>query len=805
MLPTLCPTTSSSLPYPHTPLLIILLMMTPLLAHAQTSPLTVDQIMQDPATWVGDWPTDLHWADDGVLYFRWNPQGAADSDSLYKVIEGRPVNLTRAERQQRAPRFVGWQHGTHVYDADQQRRVYDEGGDLFLYDRRTKTRTQLTDTRARESRPRFTPDGTAVIFTQDDNLFRLALGTGRLAQLTDLRSGSERKDDQPDEQDALLEAQQQDLFETLRERRRRSEARDAAQQRDEQPTPPTYYYGSKRVQQLQLDPTGRYVTFSLGQAGPRKPTSVQAYITESGYAEELTARPKVGVPGGTQAFFVQDLQQDTTFEVNLHQLPGSYDVVPVHRTEEGVDVDSTKGRSLSAYGPYWSGDGRFAVLDVRTRDNKTRWLARLDPQTGDLTVLDRQQDDAWIAGPGISWWGGASTVGWLPDHQHFYFLSERTGYSNLYTANLRTGEVKPVATGTFEVTDVDLSKDGRTWLLTTSEGSPYERHLYRQPVDDTRRTRLTTQAGMNTIAVSPGGETLGVLHSKTTQPPEVFVQAPRATPRRVTHSPAEAWQAYPWRSGEIVEIPASDGAQVPAQLFRPENPNGAAVLFVHGAGYLQNVHRGWSGYFREYMFHNLLTDLGYTVLNVDFRASAGYGRDWRTAIYRHMGGRDLQDYVDASQYVGRQFGIPSERVFIYGGSYGGFITLMALFTEAEHFGGGAALRSVTDWAHYNHTYTANILNTPAEDSLAFRRSSPIYFAEGLEDPLLIAHGMVDTNVQFQDVVRLAQRLIELRKDDWEMALYPVEGHGFTEPTSWADEYRRILDYIERSVGPEREE
>src|SRR5690606_25071430 len=150
-------------------------------------------------------------------------------------------------------------------------------------------------------------------------------------------------------------------------------------------------------------------------------------------------------------------------------------------------------------------------------------------------------------------------------------------------------------------------------------------------------------------------------------------------------------------------------------------------------------------------------------------------------VYRHMGGRDLQDYVDASRYLQREHGIDPERVFIYGGSYGGFITLMALFTEPEHFGGGAALRSVTDWAHYNHPYTANILNTPAEDSLAIARSSPIYFAEGLEDPLLIAHGMVDVNVHFQDVVRLVQRLIELRKENWELAVYPVEDHAFAEP------------------------
>ena len=119
-----------------------------------------------------------------------------------------------------------------------------------------------------------------------------------------------------------------------------------------------------------------------------------------------------------------------------------------------------------------------------------------------------------------------------------------------------------------------------------------------------------------------------------------------------------------------------------------------------------------------------------------------------------------------------------KRIGVYGGSYGGFITLMAMFTTPDVFAAGAALRPVTDWAHYNHGYTSNILNVPQKDAEAYRKSSPIYFAEGLKGALLICHGMVDTNVLFQDSVRLAQRLIELRKENWEFAPYPVENHGF---------------------------
>ncbi|HEA28450.1 MAG TPA: S9 family peptidase, partial [Leeuwenhoekiella sp.] len=155
-------------------------------------------------------------------------------------------------------------------------------------------------------------------------------------------------------------------------------------------------------------------------------------------------------------------------------------------------------------------------------------------------------------------------------------------------------------------------------------------------------------------------------------------------------------------------------------------------------------------------------------------------------------------------YLVENYGINSEKVGIYGGSYGGFITLMAMFNEPETFQAGAALRSVTDWAHYNHGYTANILNEPADDPIAYRRSSPIFFAEGLKGDLLIEHGMVDTNVHFQDVVRLSQRLIELGKKDWEMAIFPVESHGFVEPSSWTDEYRRILKLFNESLLGEME-
>jgi dipeptidyl aminopeptidase/acylaminoacyl peptidase len=190
---------------------------------------------------------------------------------------------------------------------------------------------------------------------------------------------------------------------------------------------------------------------------------------------------------------------------------------------------------------------------------------------------------------------------------------------------------------------------------------------------------------------------------------------------------------------------------------------------------------------------------GYAILEIDYRGSAGYGRDFRTAIYRHMGGPDLASAVAGLDYLVREHGINRRRVGIFGRSYGGFLTLMALLTRPGLFAAGVALAPVTDWAHYNHGYTATILNMPQSDDESFRRSSPIYFAGNLQDPLLIQHGMVDSNVLYQDSVRLSQRLIELKKTGWSLFSYPVENHVWDREDTKLDSLRRLTDLFDHAL------
>lgn len=754
--------------------------------------------MQDPS-WMGTFPSEISWGPNSdYIYFNYNPENNP-SDSLYRVSVKNPEKIEKVQWQDEIkliPRYGD-------YNEARTKKVYTRDGDLYLYNLKKKNEQHLLELNGSISSPQFLANEDQLSFVLDNNAFLYNLESGAVKKLTNISSGTAKEEEKElSSQDQWLKDENLQLLEEVRKRNDESEARKSYRELTAKPEPFTFYTNKKQIRNLQVSPNANYVTFQLITTADVKSTDVPDYTDLSGYTVNLPARSKVGSEQTTMEAMVYNLEKDTVYQVKTDDLPGIKDLpdfvkdYPDKEWKEEV-------REVYPNGTWFSNDGEKAIMVIRSKDNKDRWITQLDLETGSLKSLDRQRDEAWIAGPGIgySWSGG--NIGWLNDDQTIYFQSEESGYSHLYLLNTISGEKTQLTQGTYEVFDPMLSKDGETWYLTTSEIHSGERHFYQMPVRGGKMQQLTTLTGNNEVNLSPDEKYMAIRYSYSNKPWELYLKktAPGAEAKQVTSGQSLEFQEYNWRDPELVQFKAEDGEMIPARLYKPtqEANNGAAVVFVHGAGYLQNVHKWWSSYFREYMFHNLLTDLGYTVLDIDYRGSAGYGRDWRTGIYRHMGGKDLSDQVDGVEYLIDEHGVDPERVGIYGGSYGGFITLMAMFTEPETFESGAALRSVTDWAHYNHGYTSNILNEPVNDPIAYRRSSPIYFAEGFEGNLLIAHGMIDINVHFQDVVRLAQRLIELEKDNWEMAVYPVEDHGFTQPSSWTDEYKRILKLFNETL------
>ncbi|PIF06326.1 MAG: S9 family peptidase [Draconibacterium sp.] len=767
------------------------------------SSLTIEQIMQDPEKWIGMSPQNLFWsADSKIIYFDWNPDGDTLS-SLYgfKLSNGKTFKVTDKEK-------VKLPGHDAVFNRNRSSQVFTRNGNIYLQDVKTGKVKQLTNWLKRAYSPAFVLGDTQISFMMDNNLYTINPKTGFIRQITNFSSGKEQAESAVTEQDKWLENQQNTLFSVLKER----EAIRKAQENREKATairvPEKIYLGKKYLNNITLSPTGKFLIYNTYERPEgAKATSVTHFVTESGYTEEHKARPKVGIKRAVAEMGILNVDSNCTITIRTEDIPG-LKALPAYLSDypQRLPKDSSeiKCREVSLLGPVWNPDKDVALVVALSPDNKDRWILLLDPATGKLKTLDYQHDDAWIGGPGIGGWGySQGSIGWMPDNKSVWFQSEESGYSHLYTVNITTGIKKALTSGNFEISGAFISADKKNFYFTANKNNPGVKQFYRMPVAGGELIQITSMEGNNKVTLSPDEKKLAIRFSYANQPWELYIQknSPGIKALQVTHSTSTEFESYPWRVPEFVSFKAEDGTTIHARLYRPEKPEkqGPAVIFVHGAGYLQNAHRWWSSYEREYQFHNYLADNGYTVLDIDYRGSAGYGRDCRTGIYRHMGGKDLSDQIDGVKMLINKYDVSPKRIGIYGGSYGGFITLMAMFNHPKVFAAGAALRSVTDFAHYNHGYTSNILNTPVEDSIAFVQSSPIYFAEGLQGALLMCHGMVDDNVQFQDIVRLTQRLIELGKENWELAVYPVESHGFIEPSSWTDEYKRIFKIFEENL------
>ena len=460
-----------------------------------------------------------------------------------------------------------------------------------------------------------------------------------------------------------------------------------------------------------------------------------------------------------------------------------------------------------------SPDGKKLLMERFSANRKKREIFIADTDSGKASVIYTEDDKAWVE-------GGLYTSRWTPDGRQIITSSEKNGWNHLYSMTPDGKRLQQLTDGDWEIHWFDISPAGERIFFLANKEDHAEWQLYSYDLKAKTTSRLTTRPGTyEEPRLSKDGSCIVTGYSNFAQPTELVristtgssgtlaSNGSLAGPSpdvQLTHSIPEAFKKIDWAVPEIVHFKSRDGKEIPAMIYRPAwftpDKKYPVVVFVHGAGYLQNVFRGWSYYYRESMFHHRLTQKGYVVFEVEYRGSAGLGRDYRTDVYMHLGGKDLEDELDGLEYL-RQLGyIDPQRVGIYGGSYGGFMALMGLFTT-EKYACAAALRAVTSWENYykhNQWYTEARLGKPEDHADAYKISSPITYADSLKKPLLILHGMLDDNVFFQDAVQLIVKLQKAGKK-FEVMVYPDEAHSFTEADSWYDEYSRIEEFFDNHL------
>jgi len=779
-------------------------------ATAATGEITLKQIMADPQ-WIGALPTNMGWSvNSDKIVFERERKDSALSD-VYIADVSSPENAVKAPlsdlHKYRFDERVVRNDGVVAYSFEDSVYVQFTNGDTVQLTRGGNTLSSLS----------FMTDGRLMAFS-GSKVVAINLENGSREELLSWEFADKPEAVKPAE-DYIAEEQQtliQYIALQRKNRQDRQHASDELAKANNSVAPTPFYFDkSHRLAGISVSPKGNFAVIATTENKATRDDSdiMPHYIQEDSRIAAKPVRQRVAdAEPVNHELWLLNLETGEKSELKYFNLPGyNDDVLASVKTEnakangETYEVNRLPRPITLLQSWYWTKpsirwhkNGEAVAVMLEAWDNKDRWIATVDLASKTLENQHRLHDDAWVN-------YRFNAFDWLNNSETLYYQSEHSGYAHLYIQ--KPGEA-PVAltSGSYIVDDLTLTSDDSHIYFKANMEHPGLYEIYRADLSDNTIDTMTDLNGITDYVLSPDENHLLLSHSKVNKPAELFVKSatPDETAKQITNSTSEAFNALPWAVPQIVAIESSHtDAPIYARVYLPENydsstPN-KAVVFNHGAGYLQNAHMGWSGYFREYMFHSMLVQQGYVVMDMDYRASAGYGRDWRTAIYRQMGTPEVQDLRDGVNYLVNNANVDRNRIGTYGGSYGGFLTFMSMFTAPDLFAAGAALRPVTDWAHYNTPYTANILNTPSIDPIAYERSSPIYFAEGLEKPLLINAPMVDDNVFFHDTVRLVQRLIELEKENFETAIYPVEPHGFVQPSSWLDEYRRIYKLFEENL------
>lgn len=678
------------------------------------------------------------------------------------------------------------------YTRDGARAIYQQGQRLMYWKRGTAPQLLAAGTGVVRGFPRWHNTDSEIRWLTENALYAMNPDNGVQRQLT--APFTARDEPRIDKNVVAVRKAQEELFDFVKRNRivRDSTEVRARRSRDARPVT-TPIKQNETVGQVEYSGEGGWVAYLVRPRVQPTSTTYSDYVNDSGFVFQRQARPKVG-----QAISL----------ARIMLVPGDTMAIPDSVKAVAVDTAEFK-KAVIAVQLLGSADGKHLVAEYQSVDYKDRWIVQIDPSNGKtVRTLFHDHDDAWFGGAGqAQGWHAPSFMAWRPGTNELLVTSEKSGFAHVYAVDIATGTQRAVTSGEWEVRGVSLHRDGKQLWITAGIEHPAESHMYLVPVTGGTPQRVDrTGEGVAGGIRSPDDAVLALSVSSPNRIPDIYLQpvAGKSAPLRVTRGGSDSYWRIAWPAQDFIRFMDDKGKPVYARVFRPigpQHPSRPAVLEIHGAGYTQGVWKqfGGSSAHGGMLYAQQIAAKGGTYVQLDYRGSAGYGRDYRTDIYRSMGDRDVASAVSLIPVLQKDYNVNPDRVGLFGCSYGGFYTLMALFKHPGTFKAGVAQCSVTDWAHYNHGYTARILNgSPADDSAAYKASSPIYHVAGLKDKLLLQHGLIDGNVQFQDAVRLVQRLMELGKD-FDFVTYPVDEHGWG--TIWArrDSQRRMQKLFEETL------
>jgi dipeptidyl-peptidase 4 len=424
-----------------------------------------------------------------------------------------------------------------------------------------------------------------------------------------------------------------------------------------------------------------------------------------------------------------------------------------------------------------------------------------DAASGKSQTILTEQDSSWI--------NVTDDLYFLADGKHFLWTSERPDIREPYLYDLTGKQMLKLTRGGLTVDHIVGVDDtsGQVYFTGTTKNA-IERQLYRFTLSERALVSppfpetLTHSPGTHEIDLAPGAGHFVDTYSRALQPPsQTLYKSDGATVSVLAANKVEELDSYHLSPVQFLRVPGADGVQLDAEVIEPPNFDTSkkypVLVDVYGGPGVQNVVDAWKG--STFLWDEMMAQQGFIVFSVDNHGASGHGHKFESAIFHHFGQADLADQVAAVTWLSRQPVVDTARIGIWGWSFGGTMTCLAMLRDGDIFKAGFAGAPVTDWRLYDTIYTERYMGTPQEDASGYHDASAINYATGLRGKLLIAQATGDDNVHFANTVELSEKLIEAGKYA-EVQIYPGRGHGISDAAARVHIFNRMTQFFVENLA-----
>ena len=484
-------------------------------------------------------------------------------------------------------------------------------------------------------------------------------------------------------------------------------------------------------------------------------------------------------------------EKNSTVEIWIYDLPSKRKVKVNVGTETDIYIPRIR----------WTAHSHTLSVRKLNRLQNHMTLFHADAGSGEAKVVLDEKTDTYFDIEALD------DLTYLSDGKQFIYTSESEGFRHLYLYTVEgTGRlVRKLTSGDFEVSAfIGFDEKTRTCYYTSTEASPLQRHFYSVSFDGRKKTRLSREAGIHAINMSPDFQYYIDHHNSARHPAVVTLyRTRRNTPLKVLERNAglaDTLKEYGIVPKEFFTFRNEGGTELNGFMLKPENFDASkeypVMIFQYSGPGSQQVLDSWGG--GHFYFHQLLAQKGYIVAIIDPRGTGGRGEQFKKVTYKQLGKYELEDHLDGARYLASLDYIDENRIGIWGWSYGGYMASLALTKGAGTFKLGIAVSPVTNWRFYDTIYTERYLQTPQLNPGGYDLNSPSTYAEKLEGSFLLIHGTGDDNVHFQNSIVLQDALIDAGKQ-FQSFHYPDKHHGIQGMTTRHHLYTMMLNFIEGNL------